>query len=44
MKRNSDTFGQPNSKYTVHSSASYESTDLQTRLKRQQLSCIMLAK
>jgi hypothetical protein len=28
LKRNSDTFGEPNSKYTVHSSLSYDSMDL----------------
>jgi hypothetical protein len=35
FKRNSDTFGEPNSKYTVHSSLSYDpNNDLPSELKR----------
>jgi hypothetical protein len=46
LKRNSDTFGEPNSKYTVHS-VSYESAntpDLEYQLKRERYNCIVMAK
>lgn len=44
LKRNSDTFGEPNSKYTNQSNLSYDGVDLEMRLKKEQLSCMMLAK
>ena len=44
FKRNSDTFGEPNSKYTVQSSQSYDTMELEVKLRKEQLSCIMLAK